>query len=202
MNRRTFFGALLGTAAVGTVSGSKTVAASPDKFITRFTLKTKHGDYYFYWTGWKKTISQVVNVGQWIAEPVDGLEYSGGLHAFYVREHPAFYATTTGTMGPISNMNNVMDLTYQEDFPLITDKSTVDEKWEAQDEALHRLIKYIEEWELPEFKYVGNGHISDRSKLRPGALIDGDFPLSETLSRVLKEDGLTARAFKKVVKGV
>ena len=204
MNRRTFFGAVVG----GTVSsriahGSvRNTRTSPDKFINRFTLKTKFGDYFFYWTGWKREISTVVNVGQWIAEPVDVAQATGPYPEPYDREYPAFYATTTGTGGALIHMNYIMDLSYQTEFPLITDKSSAEEKWAAQDEALNRLIKYIESWELPEVNYASNSHISHRGKLKPGHLIPVEYPLSETLGRVLKRDGLTGRALRKVVKGV
>ena len=200
MNRRTFFGAVIG----GTVSSRiaqgnvRTTRNTPN----RFTQATKFGDYFFYWTGWKKENCTVVNVGQWIAEPVAGLEYPGGPHAFYVRERPGFYAATSGTSGPIGNMHYVMDLSYQSGFPLITDKTSSEDKRKAQDEALERLREYIESWELPQINYASTSHISARGKLRPGDLIPVDYPLSETLGRVLKKDGFTARAFKKVVKGV
>ncbi|MFQ5538801.1 MAG: hypothetical protein ACE5FB_00240 [Candidatus Binatia bacterium] len=190
MNRRRFFGALLGTAAVGSVSNRTTMKASPDKFITRFTLKTKFGDYFFYWTGWKREISTVVNVGQWIAEPVDG-ELD--------QERPAFYAATTGSGGALIHMNYVMDLSHKTDYPLITDKSSREDKWEAQDEALNRLIKMIEDYELPQLvKYATNSHISDRAKLRPGDLIDMGGGLQ--LPRDLTSESL--RKLRKVVKGV
>lgn len=188
MNRRKFFGALVGAAAVGNVSSMR-VKASPDKFITRFTLKTKLGDYFFYWTGWKREINTVVNVGQWIAEPVDGDAHIVG--RYHDRERPAFYTATTGAGGALILMNYVMDLTYQVDFPLITDKSSADDKWKAQDEALNRLIKMIEDYEVPEIKYVGNGHITDRVKLRPGSLIPND-------EIKLDPQGLTMRALRKV----
>jgi hypothetical protein len=172
MNRRTFFGAVVG----GTVSsriahGSvRNTRTSPDKFINRFTLKTKFGDYFFYWTGWKREISTVVNVGQWIAEPVP-VKATDPYPELFDREHPAFYATTTGTGGALIHMNYVMDLTYQTEFPLITDKSSAEEKWDAQNEALNRLIKSIEDWELPVILYASNSHISLRDKLKPGDLI-------------------------------
>jgi len=193
MNRRTFFGAVVG----GTVSSRIAVGSVRNtRTPNRFTKATKFGDYFFYWTGWKKEIDAVVNVGQWVAEPAEGeLEHPAGYAAFYVRERPAFYASTSGTNGPMSNMQYIMDLSYQPDFPLITDKSSMEEKQEARKEALERLIKYIESWELPEFKYVGNGHISDRSKLRPGDLIDLG-------GASLHKDGLTMRGLRKVVKGV
>lgn len=193
MNRRTFFGALVG----GTVSctTSSQGAVRNTRTPNRFTQATKFGDYFFYWTGWKRETAAVVNVAQWIAEPVEGLEGQGW-------ERPAFYASTSGTSGPIANMHFVMDLSYQPGFPFISDKSSPDDKREAKKEALERLIKYIESWEVPQVNYASTGHISDRRGLRPGALIDGDFPLSETLGRVLKRDGLTARAFKKAVKNV
>ncbi len=200
MNRRTFFGALVG----GTVSSRIAVGNVSPNCATpnRFTKATKFGDYYFYWTGWKKTINQVVNVGQWMAEPAEGLD--PGPHATqetslgriiapmqYVRGRPAFYSSTSGTNGPISNMHFIMDLSYQEGFPLITDKSSTEEKREAKEEALERLIKYIEAWEQPEFKYVGNGTISNRNKLRPGDLIDMG-------GASLHKEGLTWRALRKV----
>ncbi len=205
MNRRTFFGALVGGTvssriAAGSVSGSKAVRGIA--YPNRFTQETKFGDYFFYWTGWKKEINAVVNVSQWIAEPAEGeLEHPAGYAAFYVRERPAFYASTSGTNGPMSNMQYIMDLSYQPNFPLITDKTSMEGKQEARKEALERLIKYIEDWELPEVLYVGNGHISDRSKLRPGSLIDCgqiDFGSGASIHR----EGMTMRALRKVVKGV
>jgi len=201
MNRRTFFGAVIG----GTVSSRiaqgnvRNTRTTPN----RFTQETKLGDYFFYWTGWKKSINVPVNVGQWIAEPVDeiNLEFS---RDYYERECPAFYAASTGTQGALVNMNYVMDLTYQPEFPLITDKTSSEDKRKARDEALDRLVKYIESWEVPEKQYVvaTNSHMIHRENLKPGDLypVDYSLPLSETLGRVLKKDGFTARAFKKVVK--
>jgi hypothetical protein len=93
-----------------------------------------------------------------------------------------------------------MDLTYQPGFPLITDKTCSADKREAQKEALERLREYIESWELPQINYASNSHISARGKLRPGDLIPVDYPLSQTLGRVLRRDGLTGRALRKVVK--
>ena len=199
MNRRTFFGAVIG----GTVSsriaqGSvRTTRNTP----SRFTQATKFGDYFFYWTGWKKSINVPVNVGQWIAEPIEGLNEEDP-RDYYEREHPAFYAATTGTNGALVNLNYVMDLTYQPGFPLITDKTCSADKMVAQKEALDRLREYIEAWELPQINYASNSHISHRGKLKPGHLIPVEYPLSETLGRVLKRDGLTGRALRKVVKNV
>ena len=204
MNRRTFFGAVIG----GTVSSRIATGSVRNTRTTpnRFTQETKLGDYFFFWTGWKKSINVPVNVGQWIAEPVDeiNLEFS---RDYYERERPAFYATSTGTQGALVNMNYVMDLTYQPDFPLITDKTSSEDKRKARDEALDRLVKYIESWEVPEKQYVvaTNSHMIHRENLKPGDLypVDHTLPLSETLGRVLKRrDGLTARALRKVVKGV
>ncbi len=196
MNRRTFFGAVIG----GTVSsriaqGSVRNTRTPN----RFTQETRLGDYFFFWTGWKKSINVPVNVGQWIAEPVQGLN-EGDPSDSYERERPAFYSATTGTNGALVNLNYVMDLTYQPGFPLITDKTCSDDKRGAQKEALERLREYIESWELPQINYASNSHISVRGKLRPGNLIPVDYPLSETLGRVLKKDGLTVRALKKLVR--
>ena len=205
MNRRTFFGAVVGAAAVGTVSGSKTVG-SVRSWTTpnRFTQETKLGDYFFFWTGWKKSINVPVNVGQWIAEPVDGLN-EGDPSDSYERERPAFYATTTGTQGALVNLNYVMDLTYQPGFPLITDKTSTEDKQEARTEALERLREYIESWELPQLYYASNSHISNRTRaalgMKPGDLIPVEYPLSDTLKRVLDSNRLTARALKKVVQG-
>jgi len=171
MNRRTFFGALVGGTVSSRIAQGK-VRDTPDKFITRFTLKTKFGDYFFYWTGWKRSISTVVNVGQWIAEPAEGR--SDDLpRTSYEREHPAFYAATTGAGGALVNMNYIMDLTHKEDQPLITDKSSADEKWDAQNEALDRLIKSIEDYELPPIQYVSNSHTSwrDWNNQKPGSLV-------------------------------
>ena len=170
MNRRTFFGAVIG----GTVSsriaqGSvRTTRNTP----SRFTQATKFGDYFFYWTGWKKSINVPVNVGQWIAEPIEGLNEEDP-RDYYEREHPAFYAATTGTNGALVNLNYVMDLTYQPGFPLITDKTSSEDKREAQEEALDRLVKYIESWELPKPMYVSNSHISlrDWDNQKPGSLV-------------------------------
>ncbi len=182
MNRRTFFGAIVGAAAVGNVSGNAT-----DKFINRFTQETKLGDYFFFWTGWKKSINVPVNVGQWIAEPVNGLNEEDPSDS-YERERPAFYSATTGTNGALVNLNYVMDLTYQPGFPLITDKTCSADKRVAQKEALDRLREYIESWELPQVNYASNSHISHRGKLRPGDLIPVDYPLSQTLGRVLRSN--------------
>jgi len=196
MNRRTFFGAVIG----GTVSSRIAQGSVRNTRTTpnRFTHETKLGDYFFVWTGWKKSINVPVNVGQWIAEPVDGLSLPSSC---YERERPAFYAASTGTQGALVNLNYVMDLTYQPGFPLITDSTNSEDKRKAQEEALERLIQYIEWWNPPtQIHYASNTHFSHRGNLKPGDLIPVDYPLSETLGRVLKKDGLTARAFKKVVK--
>lgn len=182
MNRRTFFGAVIG----GTVSsriaqGSVRNTRTP----SRFTQETKLGDYFFFWTGWKKSINVPVNVGQWIAEPVQGLN-EGDPSDSYERERPAFYSATTGTNGALVNLNYVMDLTYQPGFQLITDKTSSEDKRKARKEALERLREYIESWELPQINYASTGHISHRGNLKPGDLI----PL----------DGMTMRALRKVVK--
>jgi len=131
MNRRTFFWGLVG----GTVSSriAQGSVRKPWDTPNRFTQETKLGDYFFFWTGWKKSISVPVNVGQWIAEPVDGLNEENPRDS-YDRERPAFYATSTGTNGALVNMNYVMDLTYQPGFPLITDKSSTEDKQEARKE--------------------------------------------------------------------
>jgi len=157
MNRRTFFGAVIG----GTVSSriaqgsvSSKAVRSVNRAIkgvawpNRFTKATKLGDYFFFWTGWKKSINVPVNVSQWIAEPVDGLNQEDPSDS-YDRERPAFYAASTGTQGALVNLNYVMDLTYQPGFPLITDKTSMEDKQEARKEALERLINYIESWEIP-----------------------------------------------------
>jgi hypothetical protein len=184
MNRRTFFGAVVGAGGMlGISKGSVRNTRTPN----RFTQETKLGDYFFFWTGWKKSINVPVNVGQWIAEPVEGLNQEDPSDS-YERERPAFYAATTGTNGALVNLNYVMDLTYQDGFPLITDKSSTEEKQEARREALERLREYIESWELPQINYASTGHISHRGNLKPGDLI----PL----------DGMTMRALRKVVKGV
>jgi len=201
MNRRTFFGAVIG----GTVSSriAQGSVRKPWDTPNRFTQETKLGDYFFFWTGWKKSINVPVNVGQWIAEPVQGLN-EGDPSDSYERERPAFYAASTGTQGALVNLNYVMDLSYQPGFPLITDKTSSEDKRKAQEEALERLINYIEWWEVPEIYYASNSHISDRTrrafKMKPGDLIPVDYPLSETLGRVLKKDGLTVRALKKLVR--
>jgi len=208
MNRRTFFGAVVG----GTVSSRIAVGSVSSKAVrsvnraikgvawpNRFTKATKLGDYFFFWTGWKKSINVPVNVSQWIAEPVDGLNEEDPSDS-YDRERPAFYAASTGTQGALVNLNYVMDLTYQPGFPLITDKTSMEDKQEARKEALERLINYIESWEIPELYYASNSHLSLRGKMKPGDLIPVDYPLSQTLGRVLRRDGLTARALKKVVK--
>jgi hypothetical protein len=184
MNRRKFFGAVVGAGGMlGISKGSVRNTRTPN----RFTQETKLGDYFFFWTGWKKSINVPVNVGQWIAEPVDeiNLEFS---RDYYEREHPAFYSATTGTNGALVNLNYVMDLTYQPGFPLITDKTSSEDKRKARDEALDRLVKYIESWEVPERQYVvaSNSHMIHRENLKPGDLI----PL----------DGMTMRALRKVVK--
>jgi len=201
MNRRTFFGAVVGAGGMLGITKEGSVRATPTP--NRFTQATKFGDYFFFWTGWKKSINVPVNVGQWIAEPVDGLN-EGDPSDSYERERPAFYATTTGTQGALVNLNYVMDLTYQPGFPLITDKTSTEDKQEARTEALERLRNHIESWEVPEIYYASNSHISDRTRgalgMKPGKLIPVDYPLSQTLGRVLRHDGLTARAFKKVVK--
>ena len=190
MNRRTFFGAVIG----GTVSSRIAQGSVRNTRTTpnRFTYETKLGDYFFVWTGWKKSINVPVNVGQWIAEPVDGLCLPSSC---YERERPAFYAASTGTQGALVNLNYVMDLTYQPGFPLITDRTSSEDKRKAQEEALDRLINHIESWEVPEIYYASTGHVSHRGKLIPV-----DYPLSETLGRVLKKDGLTVRALKKLVR--
>jgi len=203
MNRRTFFGALVG----GTVSSriaQGSVRDTPDKFINRFTLKTKFGDYFFYWTGWKRSISTVVNVGQWIAEPADITQAPDPYPVPFDREHPAFYATTTGTGGALIHMNYMMDLSYQTEYPLITDKSSTEEKWDAQNEALNRLIKYIEDYEHPPIQYVINSHISlrDWDNQKPGSLVYTPPPWKVAQGVELPHDGLTMRALRKVVKGV
>ena len=197
MDRRTFFGAVVG----GTVSSriARGSVRKPWDTPNRFTQETKLGDYFFFWTGWKKSINVPVNVGQWIAEPVEGLNEEYPRNS-YEREHPAFYAATTGTNGALVNLNYVMDLTYQPGFPLITDKTCSEDKQKARKEALERLREYIESWELPQINYASTGHISHRGNLKPGDLIPVDYPLSQTLGRVLRRDGLTARALKKVVK--
>ena len=203
MNRRTFFGAVVGGTvssriAIGSVRNTRTPTPN------RFTQETKLGDYFFFWTGWKKSINVPVNVGQWIAEPVQGLN-EGDPSDYYERERPAFYAATTGTNGALVNLNYVMDLSYQEGFPLITDKTSSDDKRKARKEALDRLREYIESWEVPEKQYVvaSNSHIIHRENLEPGKLIPAfDYPLSESLKRVLDSNRLTARALRKVVKGV
>jgi len=190
MNRRTFFGAVVG----GTVSSRIAVGIVSSKAVetpNRFTQATKLGDYFFFWTGWKKSINVPVNVGQWIAEPVDGLNEEDPSDS-YDRERPAFYAATTGTNGALVNLNYVMDLTYQPGFPLITDKTSSEDKQEARNEALERLREYIESWEIPEIYYASNSHID---------LIPVDYPLSETLKRVLDSNRLTARALRKVTNG-
>lgn len=198
MNRRKFFGAVVGAGVgAGVMSGSvrNTRTSTPN----RFTKATKFGDYFFYWTGWKKSINVPVNVGQWIAEPVDGLSLPDSC---YERERPAFYAASTGTQGALVNLNYVMDLTYQPGFPLITDRTSSEDKRKAQEEALERLINHIESWEVPEIYYASNSHISYRSHrgMKPGDLIPVDYPISKILGRVLKKDGLTARALKKLVR--
>ena len=205
MNRRTFFGAVIG-GTVGSVS-SKAVGSVRNTRTTpnRFTQETKLGDYFFFWTGWKKSINVPVNVGQWIAEPVGGLNEEDPSDS-YERERPAFYSATTGTNGALVNLNYVMDLTYQPGFPLITDKSSMEEKQEARKEALDRLREYIESWEVPEIYYASNSHISNRTRaalgMKPGKLIPAfDYPLSETLKRVLDSNRLTARALRKVTNG-
>lgn len=205
MNRRTFFGALVG----GTVSSriaQGSVRDTPDKFINRFTLKTKFGDYFFYWTGWKRSINTVVNVGQWIAEPADITQAPDPYPVPYDREHPAFYATTTGTGGALIHMNYIMDLTHKEDQPLITDKSSAKDKWDAQNEALNRLIKYIEDYEHPPKQYyvASNSHISDRTRaafnMKPGKLVY--TPPWKVMKGVeIPHDGLTMRALRKVTNG-
>lgn len=170
MNRRTFFGAVIG----GTVSSRIATGSVRHRTINtpnRFTQETKLGDYFFFWTGWKKSINVPVNVGQWIAEPVGGLNEEDPSDS-YERERPAFYSATTGTNGALVNLNYVMDLTYQPGFPLITDKSSMEDKQEARKEALDRLREYIESWEIPPMiNYASNSHISHRSKLEPGSLI-------------------------------
>jgi hypothetical protein len=198
MNRRTFFGAVIG----GTVSSRIAQGSVRNTRTTpnRFTQETKLGDYFFFWTGWKKSINVPVNVGQWIAEPVGGLNEENPSDS-YERERPAFYSATTGTNGALVNLNYVMDLTYQPGFPLITDKTSMEDRQEARNEALDRLREYIESWELPQINYASTGHISHRGNLKPGDLIPVDYPLSQTLGRVLRRDSLTSRAFKKVVKG-
>ncbi len=209
MNRRKFFGffgAVVGAGGMLEIAHSGSVRNT--RTPNRFTQETKLGDYFFFWTGWKKSINVPVNVGQWIAEPVDGLNEEDPSDS-YEREHPAFYAATTGTQGALLNMNYVMDLTYQPGFPLITDKTSSDDKGKAREEALERLINHIESWEIPEIYYASNSHISNRGRLpelyrenlRPGDLIPVDYPLSDPLGRVLKRDGLTARALKKVARG-
>jgi hypothetical protein len=204
MNRRTFFGAVVG----GTVSSRIATGSVRNTRTTpnRFTQETKLGDYFFFWTGWKKSINVPVNVAQWIAEPVEGLNENFS-RDYYDRERPAFYTATTGTQGALVNLNYVMDLSYQDGFPLITDKTSTEDKQEARREALERLRNYIEWWEVPEKQYVvaSNSHMIHRENLKPGNLVPVDYhlpPLSETLGRVLKKDGFTARAFKKVVKNV
>jgi hypothetical protein len=197
MNRRKFFGAVVG--AGGMLGISKGSVRNTRTTPNRFTQETKLGDYFFFWTGWKKSINVPVNVGQWIAEPVGGLNEENPSDS-YERERPAFYSATTGTNGALVNLNYVMDLTYQPGFPLITDKTCSADKREAQKEALERLREYIESWELPQINYASNSHISARGKLRPGDLIPVDYPLSQTLGRVLRRDGLTGRALRKVVK--
>ena len=201
MNRRTFFGAVIG----GTVSSRIAQGSVRNTRTTpnRFTYETKLGDYFFYWTGWKKSINVPVNVGQWIAEPIGEINSEFSRDS-YDRDRPAFYAASTGTQGALVNMNYVMDLSYQEEFPLITDKTSSEDKRKARDEALERLINHIESWEIPEkIYYASNSHISDRTRraiTEPGKLIPVDYPLSETLARVLKQDGLTVRALKKLVR--
>ncbi len=185
MNRRTFFGAVVGAGGMlGVGPGSVRNTRTPN----RFTQETKLGDYFFFWTGWKKSINVPVNVGQWIAEPVEGLNENHPRDS-YERERPAFYAATTGTNGALVNLNYVMDLTYQPGFPLITDKTCSADKMVAQKEALDRLREYIEAWELPQVNYASNSHISHRGKLPPGSL-------------VLNPESFTGRALRKVVKGV
>ncbi len=169
MNRRTFFGAVVGAGGMlGVGPGSVRENSTPN----RFTQETKLGDYFFFWTGWKKSINVPVNVGQWIAEPVNGLNEEDPSDS-YERERPAFYSATTGTNGALVNLNYVMDLTYQPGFPLITDKTCSDDKREAQKEALDRLREYIESWELPKPMYVSNSHISlrDWDNQKPGSLV-------------------------------
>jgi len=178
MNRRTFFGVVVG----GTVSsriaqGGVRNTRTPN----RFTQETKLGDYFFFWTGWKKSINVPVHVGQWIAEPVEGLNQNNP-RDYYERGRPAFYAATTGTQGALVNLNYVMDLSYQPGFPLITDKTCSDDKREAQKEALDRLRDYIESWELPQVNYASNSHISLR-----------DFGGAN-----LHRDSMTMRALRKV----
>jgi hypothetical protein len=197
MNRRTFFGAVVGAGGMLGITKEGSVRATPTP--SRFTQATKFGDYFFYWTGWKKSINVPVNVGQWIAEPIEGLNEEDP-RDYYEREHPAFYAATTGTNGALVNLNYVMDLTYQPGFPLITDKTSSEDKREAQEEALDRLREYIEAWEIPELYYASNSHLSLRGKMKPGDLIPVDYPVSKILGRVLKQDRLTARALRKVVK--
>ncbi len=193
MDRRTFFGAVIGAGGTGGMLGiatgsvrHRTIRNTP----SRFTKATKLGDYFFFWTGWKQSINVPVNVGQWIAEPVEGLDEADPSDS-YDRERPAFYAATTGTQGALVNMNYVMDLTYQPGFPLITDKTTSEDKRKARDEALERLINHIESWEVPEIYYASNSHISNRSRealMKPGTLIPVDYPVSKTLGKVLKAD--------------
>ncbi len=172
MNRRKFFGAVIGAGGAGGMLGIAVGSVSSKAVETpnRFTQETKLGDYFFFWTGWKKSINVTVNVGQWIAGPVEGLNEEDPSDS-YDRERPAFYAATTGTHGALVNMNYVMDLTYQPGFPLITDKSSIEDKQEARKEALERLREYIESWEIPEIHYASNSHISNRGKLEPGSLI-------------------------------
>ena len=202
MNRRTFFGAVVGAGGMLGITKEGSVRTIPTP--NRFTQETKLGDYFFFWTGWKKSINVPVNVGQWLAEPVDGLNEEDPRDS-YERERPAFYAASTGTQGALVNLNYVMDLTYQPGFPLITDKTSTEDKQEARTEALERLREYIESWELPQIMYASNSHISNRTRaalgMKPGKLIPVDYPLSETLSRVLDSNRLTARALRKVVKG-
>ncbi len=172
MNRRKFFGAVVGAGGMlGISKGSVRNTRTGDYSVpNRFTQETKLGDYFFFWTGWKKSINVPVNVGQWIAEPVGGLNEEDPSDS-YERERPAFYSATTGTNGALVNLNYVMDLTYQPGFPLITDKTSSEDRRKARDEALERLYKYIESWELPQIHYASNSHISNRGKLEPGSLI-------------------------------
>lgn len=171
MNRRQFtrralFGLFGGAAAVGSAQ-----AAAPKD---RFTRKTKFGTYDFVWTGWKQQLGVGIVCGQWFAEPADRdkAPKCGSDEAPYDYARPAFYSSTTGTEGPLRSMNYVFDLAYQKGHPLITDLSSTEQKAESRQEALDRLMKFIEAWEVPELKYYvnSNSHISDRSGLRPGEI--------------------------------